>query len=79
MGPESIGRARVSVARPKPTVHRLVDGCEMVGCPMPGKRLPFDWLMPERAAYSSGSSHARYAMLCPSSAAIASRTSWSSW
>lgn len=59
MGPESIGRARVSVARPKSTVHRLAGGCGMVGCPMPGKRLPFDWLMSERAAYSSGSSHAR--------------------
>lgn len=59
MGPESIGRARVSVARLKPTVHRLAGGCGMVGCPMPGKRLPFDWLMSERAAYSSGSSHAR--------------------
>lgn len=59
MGPESIGRARVSVARPKPTVHRLAGGCEMVGCPMSGKRLPFDRLMSERAAYSSGSSHAR--------------------
>lgn len=60
MGPESIGRARVSVARQKPTVHRLAGGCEMVGCPcLPGKRLAFDWLMSERAAYSSGSSHAR--------------------
>lgn len=59
-GPESVGRARVSVTRPGLTVHRPVDGCPRGGRSLAvGKRLrPIVGCEPA-TPYSSGSSHAR--------------------